>query len=1454
MNDRIGWYFDNTGALSVTVIDGITHIAAPTSVPADGSTAATVTLSGVQVGHRVRIFSSRGSIDVFSPSVGTVNSYGQFVTSIRSFTPGTSVLTAQDLTTGEIFAISTTIIFTPVGGGSPPPPANGDFDFVVTPTYALNGRFLEGLSLPNRVLIDVPWPADPGVVLVRHNGTEVHRLTAPNVGSRYEVILDMGITLAPGPNSLEIVALPPNGASVTKSYRPWSWPTPVWLTTLQNLGLAGPLALAGDWNTSLDPKFEAQIKIPEQPFEALEDFGITGKKAGVEPTYFEGKLEVPLLTDHNGKVSGAAYGGFALWDGDATWTGGLSAEGRWVAAPPYLQIDRVGPFLELTYKQRVYQASILATLANLSPGIGATVAQFARSLGIENYLQRYGYVYVDGSVNLNGEMSLLFEPEVHPEWFRGGGGLGIEGGVRIYVKPIEAHAYVGAEGEVEMATDPDFHISRMALVGKAGVEFIAFWFKTGVEGKIEFVYPQPVQDLSAAGHPGTATPAWRLISHPESEAYAVFATRGDAAQAFAAPATAQKTSIVAQTTVTSVLVSNAYTYTEPALAVNPADDTALLLWVHDDLAKPVGQSIEINFSRWNGSTWSTPAAVTDDDRLDSAPQVAWAGNGQGVAVWQRLNATLPITATFDITTARQIEIATATFDPATGAWSAPALLTNNGALDMIPVLARRANGDLLAVWRQNDAGLLSGDAFHPDRIMAAHIATNWTAPAVAVDNIPGLVDLAAGYGTNAATLAYTQFITPTGSVTPTLQLFTSTWNGAIWSAPSQLTDDDLGHTDPQVVYNSANQPLLIWLAGGELRLRNLATANEAALALPAAIGGVDEFRAVQDLAGNLAAVFSAQASRRDLYVAFYDLIHGLWGLPRTLTADTWSEGYPAPALDTTGRLLMGYAATEIVPITRTATITATGQVVTYTLPTEGQTDLVTLSHVFVHNLTLGDSDLTVSTDHPAPGGSVVISATVRNSGDLALDGVAVAFYDGDPQAGGALIGTTTLPQPLAAGYTATLTTLYSVPTTGGARAIHAVADPGNQIVEADEGDNRASLAAFGPDLALVEATVELWGGSDVGLVTRVQNIGTTASPTATVAFYRQAITGTLVTTDTLPPLAAGAAYTLTTPWNYGSLAAGEYGLVAAVNREGADFPEVATANNQASLTLWVGPDLMVSPFYVWLSPTITSTVLITAAVYNVGSTSSPDATVAVYHGDPTNPENLIFSQTVPGLAPAGVAYLTGTWRGAPGGAQSVTVWVDPTQAIMETSQANNLAAGDVTVPFVQQAVFALSPGWNLLTLPLLPASTTTAQSWLDAINSQGDQCSEINRWLNGGWDAHINNLPFNDFVVEPGKGYFLKCNATSQWTLEGFAFAAGVPIILQPGWNLIGVPHPPSGYTAQSLLDAIASQGGACSEVNRWLNGGWDAHIGGLPFNNFSVEPDKGYFVKCSQSSIFVPD
>lgn len=172
-------------------------------------------------------------------------------------------------------------------------------------------------------------------------------------------------------------------------------------------------------------------------------------------------------------------------------------------------------------------------------------------------------------------------------------------------------------------------------------------------------------------------------------------------------------------------------------------------------------------------------------------------------------------------------------------------------------------------------------------------------------------------------------------------------------------------------------------------------------------------------------------------------------------------------------------------------------------------------------------------------------------------------------------------------------------------------------------------------------------------------------------------------------------------------------------------------------------------------------------------------------------------------------------------------------------------------------VISFAPGWNLIAIPLQTPSAYTARLLLTEINDQTGSCSEVDRLLNGAWNAHLLTFPptlFN-FSLLAGQGYFIKCNLTSIWTYVGFVRNASVPISLSPGWNLISIPYPISSYTARTLLISINNQGGNCTEVNRWFNSAWSTHSLTLPptLNNFLILPEQGYFVRCSLASTFIP-
>jgi len=217
-----------------------------------------------------------------------------------------------------------------------------------------------------------------------------------------------------------------------------------------------------------------------------------------------------------------------------------------------------------------------------------------------------------------------------------------------------------------------------------------------------------------------------------------------------------------------------------------------------------------------------------------------------------------------------------------------------------------------------------------------------------------------------------------------------------------------------------------------------------------------------------------------------------------------------------------------------------------------------------------------------------------------------------------------------------------------------------------------------------------------------------------------------------------------------------------------------------------------------------------------------------------------------------VSYLWDFGDGEFGSGASVThVYpaIDIYTATVTASNSINTLVATTTVNIKERisATIHIVPGWNLIALPVVPETDYMAQDLLDEVNiGFGASCNEVDRWLNGGWNAHIDGVSFNNFDINLGEGYFLKCLNNADWDIYGMEMWEEIPIDLLAGWTLISLPYPPNEYKAQSLLDRLNAEGDFCTEVDRWLNGGWNAHINGVGYNNFDIEPDQGYFVRCT--------
>ncbi len=1259
---------------------------APEVIPADGKTTANVILSGATSGHQVRLISSRGIVDTFDLPMNSipwrVDQNGQYIATFKSTEPGLAILTVEDLTTQRTLNVSANVTVYPPDTEPPPPSIPGVVVITgVNPTYPLSGRYLEGVHVANHINVVVDWGGTtPGYVDFILNGTH-HAVAATSSGASYT--LDMGYDLQDNTNTLQMIAYNTVGIPSEATTNTFILlPLPDWIAGLVALGAMSPLNLSAGGIIGFNSGFKIPVAgvVSKDP----ENFPPNGQKTAIS-FFLSGMAIIPLscsepvglkleggMNTNNEKPSVLGV----VLNFEAQASGSLTGELVNCITPKLTGTGRID--LTLTGQKNW---PLLVILANYSiPGLG-DLAEKELSPGFVNSL---GAFYIKGYIKAS--VIAAMESAGSAPWIQItaidlSATPGIEAGYEWATNYFQIKAYLGANVELDIKKDlttPDsqFVWDHATITVGAGAELQLFFWKNDFSANFVWRFPPAASngpELLSAPQPVN----WQFIPHTTGETQ--FKGQAGNVQAFALSQPSANP-IPAQVTATSELIGNVFEYAKPWLALNPAGNRAAIVWTQDDLNKPASQAEEIQFSLWDGVSWSTPAWLTQDYYLDGEPQAAWTADGKLVVVWNRLPEVLSDTTTWDETTAKKMEIATSTYDPSTKTWSPVTLLTTNIILDEQPQLVRNADGRLLAVWKQNDSGKTASSADFPDRIMAAFYDNGWGTPMSVAENIPSVVDLAAGYGTNAATIAYTRFVTV--GITPRLEVYTSTWNGASWSLPAAMTNGDLDNQNPRLVYNTTNQPLVVWLEGGSLTLKNLSTNNSASLVLPSDVGGIDQLRLVQDSAGDIGAIFTAQSGQRDLYLSFYDDAHGKWGNPVKLTDDAAAESYPSAGLDANGTLLLAYTTTTTTNTSLTVLDTA-GESRTVMVPMAGQTNLMTLAHVFNHNLTLGTGDLIVSNSNPRPGDTVTFTAKVHNTGDLIASGFDVAFYEEDSNGGRILIGKATQTAPLAAGFSADLSLDHTLPAGGGGTTFYAVVDPDNKLAESNEDDNVTSLAAFLPDLAVSSAWVKYSGKRDVGLAATIQNQGASPSYATRLYFYQGPVTGSPLGYIDVPVLAPGQSINLTVPWNSGMLGAGEYNLTAAVNQYG--YGENILDNNTLDFNLEILPDIMVNPYYVKVDDWSANPLQVSATVFNNGPVDASNVVVSFYNDPLLDASALINTQTIANIPAGGSTQLSFSYDGAL--PKSLYLVADPDMALTEITRDNNFASLPNPVSMISKKLY-----------------------------------------------------------------------------------------------------------------------------------------------------------------------
>ena len=296
------------------------------------------------------------------------------------------------------------------------------------------------------------------------------------------------------------------------------------------------------------------------------------------------------------------------------------------------------------------------------------------------------------------------------------------------------------------------------------------------------------------------------------------------------------------------------------------------------------------------------------------------------------------------------------------------------------------------------------------------------------------------------------------------------------------------------------------------------------------------------------------------------------------------------------------------------------------------------------DLELRDGDIAVSPAHPTTlPAQLAISATVRNIGQTAVPAVKVRLYRGSAQNGTA-VGEVTVAVPGRSSVAANF--LYTL-TTPGNTVLTVVADPDNQVSEADETNNTGMttvMTTVAIDLSVAPADLSVSGtafvGSDLTFHVTLHNNGTVDAPAARVRYTVSDGTTTRTLPDGNVLLAAGQSAAESVVWRVdltGSLTftveLDPQGLIQESDRtnDRAALAFTTTAVTVPNLVIGRG-DLTIAP-----NPGLEGKLAtLTAVVHNTGGQAIANVPVGFYDGDPAQGAPLLGAlQVIPALAAGG---------------------------------------------------------------------------------------------------------------------------------------------------------------------------------------------------------------------------
>lgn len=1075
-----------------------------------------------------------------------------------------------------------------------------------------DGKFLPGWGTELRVTARVAWNDYlPEAVSFFANGRIVRADSGH--GPEYTAVIRIDDSFVPslvvGTNNLEVIAtgVSPDGRSTAQveSGRKPVTVLPVPLPLMPYVNVPGAKSGVGSYLT-LEFSYPPEGARPYGVFDLPVLKRIGGEAAVTGRLDYDFRSgEWTLEIGGNFKGQGTKYSGMRFGLGDMDMEAGLYTKARGTATRQKgmdltdvslkgnLSLSGRYPLLSLNFASGGVLGPAETRALTAHPALGAAF----RSTSVILY----------GEPSMSGTLLLNAWPQLGFDSLDFTGSLGLKARYDLgWVDREFVKAYAGGDLAAEFGLPGEF-FRRLRARAFAGLT-VNVW---SLEGKYEYVfldatYPQrgkamagmlravPVAGSGAAG-------GWRPMERPWRGADGgVFVAGGDGVREEAEEALAAFGRLgwrerdgddgLKQRRIRGdgglpveaevPLVENVFGCADPALAAKGGE--LMLLFVRDTGAEHPAQFTGVAWMRYDGESWSAPAALHADARGQFGPQVAFDGSGSAVAVFERIRDA-EYAGIDPEELGAQMEVVWSRWDPETGAWSEPQPLTDNGVLDFSPQLAGPlANGDLLLTWRRNAANQRTGSggpaAATRTQVLSARWSAEqrqWSAPLTVVDGLVGERSESLAAAAQKGVYLWSADADGDGSSSGDAELYYALYDAGTgaWSGPVRYTNDGADDHSARAVMDEAGGVRVVWVRDGALVTdRNFA-------GVPSVVREAGDRPAPVDFAltggpdGHVAVIWQGSTeSGPDAFCRIYDPASQTWGLDMRLSEDGDAEQSFAPAWDAAGNLTLAYCNTKTEYGPRTVALDDGTPVTVENVPQEGRTDLLVAKRRLVRDLLVPADGVSAEGTSFLPGDEVTLRAQVRNAGSLAVKDVAVGFYDGDPAAGGTLIGTATAPGWLRAADTAEVKLTWKVPQPAVARTVHVVADPAGEVAEADETNNRQALPLNGVDLAVSWQSGSVLRDGSARVVARVRNLSAPGSPATTLRLQTEDRATTLAE-EAVVALAPGESVDVALALPAGSHPEGERAYRLVVDEAGLTG-DIDRANNDAlfTLNLWIDAD------------------------------------------------------------------------------------------------------------------------------------------------------------------------------------------------------------------------------------------------------------------------------------------